>query len=296
MSPNSRLALPEIDVDSVPGGRLIDRALSTALVALAVLAGLAIVFLALFDLSLTVDVTGVLEPEEVHKVHSRAAGTVEEVLVVRGDRVKERQAIARLDAFALDNQLARLELEARHKRHSPRFARGEMELLEQSIAIAERERERLTVRAPAPGEVLTERPEELVGVRVSDGEPLFELGSPGRWKAALEVPEGDIHRIRLGDSARIEIPALAALGPVLDKPFAAELTFIGNQPSAEGTRRYRVLATFDATSLTTRRLELLKAGMSVRGQIITRSAPAVALLHNYLERQFGKSDSAESNG
>ena len=67
----------------------------------------------------------------------------------------------------------------------------------------------VTVRAPGDGVVMAIR--TAVGAMVSlGGEALLELGDPSHLQVVAQVPESDLHRIAIGQSAEVELPALAA--------------------------------------------------------------------------------------
>jgi cobalt-zinc-cadmium efflux system membrane fusion protein len=71
---------------------------------------------------------------------------------------------------------------------------------------------RFTVRAPADGVVMAIR--AAVGAAVAPGgEPLVELGDPKRLQVVAQVAEGDLRRIRVGQDAEVELPALALKAP-----------------------------------------------------------------------------------
>jgi cobalt-zinc-cadmium efflux system membrane fusion protein len=49
-----------------------------------------------------------------------------------------------------------------------------------------------------------------VGASVAPGgDPLMELGDPNRLQVVAQVPEGEMHRVTIGQEAEVELPALA---------------------------------------------------------------------------------------
>jgi multidrug resistance efflux pump len=80
--------------------------LTLATLAALVLAALAVA--TLVSVKVTVKAGGVLEPVRVWPVRAREPGTVGEVLVSTGDRVRAGQPVARLDALQLEASLAEL--------------------------------------------------------------------------------------------------------------------------------------------------------------------------------------------
>lgn len=103
------LRLPELGDDGQPGGRFVKRAVSVTLsVILLVMIG-AVVVSMLVSMDVTVKSAGILEPVNVWPIRAQAAGPIREVLVESGDTVTAGQVVMRLDALALETQLAQLQ-------------------------------------------------------------------------------------------------------------------------------------------------------------------------------------------
>jgi multidrug resistance efflux pump len=103
------LRLPELGDDGQPGGRFVKRAVSVTLsVILLVMIGAVLVSM-LVSMDVTVKSAGILEPVNVWPIRAQAAGPIREVLVESGDTVTAGQVVMRLDALALETQLAQLE-------------------------------------------------------------------------------------------------------------------------------------------------------------------------------------------
>ncbi|HEX5726260.1 MAG TPA: efflux RND transporter periplasmic adaptor subunit, partial [Longimicrobiaceae bacterium] len=67
---------------------------------------------------------------------------------------------------------------------------------------ATRERlQRLDITSPATGVVLTERIERLPGSFVQGGAMLLEVANLQDWRVTLAVPEREVHKLSVGDSA-----------------------------------------------------------------------------------------------
>ncbi len=282
--------LPELAEQPGLGGRLVHRTVLITLAGIALLAALALTVLFFFQVEVTVEARGVLEPLEVWRVHSFAAGVVHEVRAVSGARTERGEVLARLDGFALEAELARLQLEAKHKRHRPETPRAELELLEQSARAVEERLRRLTILAPAAGVVLTEELDRLVGQNVAEGQLLFEIGSAEAWKAVLEVPEREIDPIRLGDPVKLSIPAIADTGSWLPESLPATVTFIGSEPTGASTPSrslYRIYAELDTAGIDLERRARFRRGMTVEAHVVTRSARAIDLLMRHFKRRAG---------
>ncbi len=122
---------------------------------------------------------------------------------------------------------------------------------------ARRELDQMTITAPAGGVVLTDDLHRLIGRYVQPGEQLLEIGDVRGWRLALYVRERDLHDVRVGQAATIEIPALKELdGRRLD----GHVTSIAPQPPEASptiaehvTGAYRVVVEIDRDQSTTTR-------------------------------------------
>lgn len=103
------LRLPHLNDEEQPGGRFVKRAVSAVLGVIALVVLLGVVISLLVSMDVTVKSAGVLEPVNVWPVRAQAAGTIREVLVQSGDTIKAGDVVLRLDALALETQLAQLE-------------------------------------------------------------------------------------------------------------------------------------------------------------------------------------------
>lgn len=111
--PVLQLRLPDLGEDRAPGARLVRRTVSLTLGTLAALVVGALAVASLVSVKVTVKAGGVLEPVRVWPVRAREPGTVGEVLVSTGDRVRAGQTVARLDALQLETSLAELRSQLR---------------------------------------------------------------------------------------------------------------------------------------------------------------------------------------
>ncbi|HEX6373152.1 MAG TPA: HlyD family efflux transporter periplasmic adaptor subunit [Longimicrobium sp.] len=103
------LRLPHLGDEGQPGGRFVKRAVSVTLGVIAVMVLAGVVVSMLVSMDVTVKSAGVLEPVNVWPIRAQAAGPIHEVLVQSGDTVKAGDVVIRLDALALETQLAQLE-------------------------------------------------------------------------------------------------------------------------------------------------------------------------------------------
>lgn len=103
------LRLPDLGDEGQPGGRFVKRAVSVTLSIILLLVVTAVVVSMLVSMDVTVKSAGILEPVNVWPVRAQAAGPIREVLVKSGDTVTAGKVVIRLDALALETQLAQLE-------------------------------------------------------------------------------------------------------------------------------------------------------------------------------------------
>ncbi len=280
--------LPHFEEASQPGARLVRRAVGLTLSGIALVVILSAGSLFVFSFDLTVRTAGVLEPIDLTRVYCQTSGIFEEVLVETGDWVEAGQLLARLDDFDLSSRLEQYRLDLKFKKYNGRAARGELEMLESKIDLAQRELERLEIRSPSPGQLLTEDVDKMIGKRAMEGEMVFEVGSPFEWKAVLSVPAAEVHGIELGDPVKTKVTAFAALRGWLQDGFPGEVIYVGTSPienaaSARGT--YRLHASVDTEGLDPEELLRFRRGMTLDSQIVTRSGRGIDLLVRYLKKQ-----------
>jgi hypothetical protein len=184
---------------------------------------------------------------------------------------------------------------------------AEVARLDAQIRSAEVRLGRLEMRAPAAGVVLTEQIERLPGAAVRQGDQLLEVADLADWRVTLTVRERDVHKIRVGDSVKVEVQAFGAKDRDL---LRGEVTYVspeplgslggssssGAQPQAGGaaggqqggasTGMYRVTARLDQAQLAQVGFDKFRRGYTVQGHVITRSGKIISLLWNYLTEKF----------
>lgn len=159
-------------------------------------------------------------------------------------------------------------------------------------------KERLTIVAPTNGVVLTEELERLPGSFVREGDQVIELGDLRDWRVQLTVSERDVHKIKLGDSVKVEIGAFdqserEQLGGrvvyVSPEPLTVQAPSGGSSGAATTvpTGSYRVIATLDRAQLEKVGIDKFRRGYSVQGHVITRSGRIITLIWNYLTEKLG---------
>ncbi|MEE9127898.1 MAG: efflux RND transporter periplasmic adaptor subunit [Planctomycetota bacterium] len=157
-----------------------------------------------------------LEAESSVKVYSQAARLVQELLVEEGDHVEKGQVLLRLLDDEQRSALARIK--SQHEKESREYDRQkrlfmkeliseelfnnatyEMDQLAISMEDAERELSYAEVRAPFSG-TITGRLVNL-GDQVTVGQHLFDLVDFDSIVARIYVPEKDLPRLKVGQTA-----------------------------------------------------------------------------------------------
>jgi multidrug resistance efflux pump len=179
---------------------------------------------------------------------------------------------------------------------------AQMDQLAAQIAAMRERLSRLTIRAPTDGVVLTERLERLPGAFVREGEQLVELGNENEWRVLLSVSERDVHKIKLGDSVKVDLLAFdqsdreqlrGSVSYVAPEPLSTQSAAGAGSAAAPavlpagGAGGYRVIASLDRAQLEKMGLDRFRRGYSVQGHVITRSGRIATLLWNSLTEKLG---------
>ncbi len=168
--------------------------------------------------------------------------------------------------------------------------RAELNQLDARIASVESRLNRLTIRAPADGVVLTDAIERLPGRLVKAGDVLFDVADLEAWRVELLVGEQSVHKVAPGDEVKIDVAAFQSESRDL---LHGTVTSIGSEPvapgdmppgSARGPNRnlYRVTVRIAQADIARVGRDRLRQGYSVEGKIITSSGPIIVLLWRYL--------------
>ncbi|HEX8244779.1 MAG TPA: efflux RND transporter periplasmic adaptor subunit [Longimicrobium sp.] len=177
----------------------------------------------------------------------------------------------------------------------------QMDQLRAQIAAVRARLGQLSISAPVDGVVLTEQLERLPGAFVREGEQLMELGGTKEWQVQLTVSERDVHKITVGDSVKVELPAFDESER---QQLGGRVNYVAPEPLGAGSASaqpdrataaapagpgvYRVTATLDRSQLEKMGIENFRRGYSVQGNVITRSGRIITLLWNYLTEKLGK--------
>lgn len=228
---------------------------------------------ALANYGYSTDVDEVLETYDTG-THIAIDRALAEVVRARSAVDASQQAVRRLDLSRFDREQQRAQLAQ----------------LDARIASIESRLDRLTVRAPADGVVLTEEIERLPGRLVNAGDVLFDVADLEEWRVELLVGEQSVHKVAVGDEAKIEVAAFQSESRDL---LHGVVTSIASEPiapkdrppgSARGPNRnlYRVTVRVAEADVARVGRDRLRQGYSVEGKIITSSGPIIVLLWRYL--------------
>jgi len=174
------------------------------------------------DLARTVAVAGPLEAIRVVPVNAQIAGTLVDVPVEEGSRVRAGQLMAELDARETSAQLARARAvlanaEAAYRRAEQLGANAlaseaEIDVLRSVFGIAKADVELWSTRqafnriaAPVSGVVTAKRVER--GATVAVNQPLFEIAEDGPLVVRVRVSELDVVHLAAGRAVTIRLDA-----------------------------------------------------------------------------------------
>jgi RND family efflux transporter MFP subunit len=173
----------------------------------------------------TEEVVGTVRPRLRAALEAKVSGRIKRIPVLPGQRVREGELVASLEAAEIAAQLeqanAALEQAERDwRRTSVLFeqqavTRAEYDAVEArhraARARAAEARAMLSyVEVLAPFEGVVTKKLADVGDLAAPGKPLIELEDPSTLRLEAEVPESLIHRVRLGDKLPVRAPGPGA--------------------------------------------------------------------------------------
>lgn len=220
----------------------------------------------------TFDLPGVVEPERVVKVSAEVASRIEGILRIEGEKVEERDPIVELNTDFYLAEFKRAKVQAEFdERESKRIAsltergisnetdqdnaRTRAEMSQAAFEVAKAELERTTIASPISG-VLNRIPVE-VGEYVEKGTLVAEIVDMDTVKIVIDVPERDIHFLKMGSEQEIFIDSLD------DRKCSGRIAYM-SELAEENTRTTRVEITVD------NRERLLRSGQIVRVRLVRR--------------------------
>lgn len=178
------------------------------------------------DLSRTVTVTGPIEPIRTVSVNSQTAGTVVNVLVEEGDRVRRGQRLAELDAKEVSAQLARAKAvlanaEAVYQRSSQLESndlataaeldavRSAYEIAKADVQLWQTRVDFCRITAPVAGVVTAKQVER--GSTVSPNDAMFEIADDSLLVVRVRVSELDVVHLQPGRGATLQLDAYPSI-------------------------------------------------------------------------------------
>lgn len=202
-----------------------------------------------FDISevtSVVFVQGQLEPWRSVMLRAETSGTVDEVNVDSGHRVKRDDVLVQLSMEDREVRLARAraqlaqskaDLEASERlfkkkmqsENIVRAARANVAVAEAELAAIKMEIERTSIRAPFDGVV--EKRHAYQGVLMERGDSVISVVDDSRLKATAQVPQQNVGSLRIGQAVKISL--------ITGERAKGTLTFI-SRLADEGTRSYRI--------------------------------------------------------
>jgi len=164
--------------------------------------------------------------------------------------------------------------------HDEQIYDAEIAELDAELAALRNRLDRLTIRAPAFGIVLTEDLERRRGEHVESGALLLEIGDPGQWRVRLQARGYDVHQVRPGQRGLIEIDALSVDERVL---FAGQVVFVATDAAQPGSgpataERYHVLVELDRDQTEQQHRAKFRRGYAVEGKIITETGTLLQIV------------------
>lgn len=200
-----------------------------------------VVTLALAPTTITdrINLPGYIEPWTRLQLMAKLNGTITELLVSEGDRVKKDDILARIEdddfRIALDRAEAGYNLtKAEYNRDKAMYDKGvipvaTLDSAETAMQKARADDEearlllsRTTVTSPMDG--IISRMDAKIGLQLSVGDPLAEILQIDRMKGVVGIPESDVSAVRRLDNVELTIQALG------DKIFNGKKHFLSPSP------------------------------------------------------------------
>jgi GAF domain-containing protein/multidrug resistance efflux pump len=181
------------------------------------LAAAALLVLVLAPVPLRVSGDAQVAADQTQYVRAEEDGVVQQILVHEGERVEPGMPLAQMADWAQRATLAGVQ--AKYNTASAQMAQAlvsndatgagqrqlEANYLRGELTRATEQLSRMTLRAQIAGVVTTPHLENLVGRKLSLGDPIMELVSTNNVVVDVAVPERDVSLLRAGDAARVKL-------------------------------------------------------------------------------------------
>lgn len=220
-----------------------------------------------------INLPGSIEPWTRLQLMSKLSGTITEVLVREGDRVKKGDIIAHIESKDYEIRLDRAEAayklaKSEYERDKSIYDKGviptsamDANKTNMQTALADYENAKLlysrtTVTSPMDG--IIRRMDAKIGLQLSVGDPIAEILELDRLKGVIGIPESDITAARKLDRVEITIQALN------NRKISAKTHFLSPSPETIA-RLYNLELVIDNKSGD------IFAGMFIRADIVKQT-------------------------
>lgn len=236
---------------------------------------LVVAFLAVFPLPLRVDGTATVAPAHTAKVQPEVAGLVKSVEVREGEQIAAGTALARLDDWQYQMELAAAQAKydsavsamdralASNDGTEAGIQRIQADLWKTEVARNRELRQKTSLRTPIAGRVATPHIADLVGLNLHPGDTFAEVVDTSHADIDVSVDEADIGRVRPGQNAAVKLEGLP------NHTFHASVGVVSPKADLVGGDRV-----FYARLVVPNNEGLIRAGMQGRGKISTGWEPA----------------------
>ncbi len=155
----------------------------------------------------------VFEPNNTAVLRAAVPGVVEQVSVSEGQTVRAGQVLAHIRNLDAESDAAKTQ--ADYVVASAHYADAQLHFADYVQAQNERDRslatmrqarervDRLTLRSPFDGQIVSARPIDLENAYVKEGTDLITVADVSALKARLYIPEFDLRKVAVGESARL---------------------------------------------------------------------------------------------
>lgn len=230
-----------------------------------------------------INLPGSIEAWTTLSLLSKLNGTVEEILVREGQKVKKGDVLARIDSedyrIAMERAKAAYDLaKAEYARDKAIYAKGViptaeldtnktgMQTAKADYENAELQYSRCTVTAPMNG--IVRKLDAKVGLQLAVGDPLAEILEIDRLKAVVGIPESDVTAVRGLDTVDISLQALK------DRHITGKVHFLSSSPETVA-RIFRLELAIDNADG-----EILP-GMFIRADVVKKTVANAVVIPFY---------------
>lgn len=207
------------------------------------LAGLAVLFLAVFPVPMRLDGTATVAPARTAQIQPEVEGVVRKVYVVEGQKVSQGEVLAELEDWPYRSAL--VEAQAKYETASSEMNRalasndGTAAGIERVQATywgteVQRAKERLEktrLRTPIDGNVTTPHVADLVGRHLDAGENFAQVMNNSQTTVDIAINERDVAQLRQGAKAAVKLEGLPL------RTFKGTVAVVSPKSDLEGEER-----------------------------------------------------------